>query len=128
MKKYEVLYNNNIVGYANIQICGLFAEIACRCTFKTEGLYRIKLSYNDTELDLGICVPIGDSFTVHKKIPCKCLGTGEPVFSVINTQEQQMNYVTITGDTSFPYLSKIMSCKFSTSDNKPVLVINEINV
>ena len=121
MKKYEILLNSATVGYACIKFCGLFAEISCTCNFQSEGLYRIKMSYIDAELDLGICIPDGEYFTVHKKIPCKCLGNGEPVFCAINTRENQLHYVPITSEAKFPYLAKITSCYFGVRDQQPVL-------
>ena len=112
MNHYDICLNNDVVGYATIERTGLYATFDCKCTFPTEDVYRILVKYEDGRLDLGVCVPEGLSFVVRKQIPVKLLGAGEPKFSVIDTHKSDGNFVPISEDSSFLYLSQLTKCKF----------------
>ena len=83
VQTYEIKYGASPVGVAQMEMQGLYCRISCRCTLPDRELYRVHAAYPEKRVDLGICVPQGDSFGMDMMIPVKHLGTGEPVFELL---------------------------------------------
>ena len=83
VQTYEIKYDASPVGVAQTEIRGLYCRFSCRCTLPDRELYRIHAVYPEKRVDLGVCVPQGESFGMDMMIPVKHLGTGEPAFELL---------------------------------------------
>ena len=131
---YDVVYEGERVGTAQVEKQGLYCTFSCRCRLPEEGFYRIHAVYADKREDLGICVPLGAEFGMDKKISVKRLGEGEPSFELLPknwqpelvVQEPQIEevpieeepiaeteepagavFVPVTEEEPFPYLEQL---------------------
>lgn len=80
---YDITYEGVSVGSADMEKQGLYYAFSCRCRLPEEGLYRIHVTCAENREDLGICVPIGGTFGMDKKISAKRLGEGKPAFELL---------------------------------------------
>jgi len=80
---YDITYDGTPVGKAQMEKQGLYYSFSCRCCLPEEGLYRIHVRMADKREDLGICVPMGDTFGMDKKLSAKKLGEGTPAFELV---------------------------------------------
>ena len=87
---YDVLLNGSAIGYAKVDREGLYYKFQCNCKFYDHKIYRIKVSDGVTEIQLGICVPEGDRFTLHTKIPIKRLQKGGLLFTAEVQHEKKI--------------------------------------
>jgi len=79
---YDITFDGAIVGTAKMERQGLYHAFSCRCRLPDQGLYRIHVLCGEKYEDLGICVPMGDSFGMDKKLAAKKLGEGTPAFEL----------------------------------------------
>jgi len=105
VQTYEIKYDASPVGVAQMEMQGLYCRISCRCTLPDRELYRIHAVYPEKRVDLGICVPHGDSFGMDMMIPAKHLGAGEPAFELLpkdwkpeNTEKMQQTNLAVQED------------------------------
>ena len=68
MRCYDIFWDSNKVGLAQIRQQGLYSLISCRCSFDTSAIYRIIIKGQTRDIYLGVCVPVGDAFVLEKKI------------------------------------------------------------
>lgn len=73
-EKCDIMYDNNAVGTANIRKEGLYYRFDCHCDFQVPGLHRLYAQCENRTVDLGICIPRGDSFGLSTTIPVSRLG------------------------------------------------------
>ena len=123
MKQYDIHFEGNVVGNATIEIHGLFAEFHCVCRFPVEDVYRITVKYDDAQLDLGVCVPRGDCFTVKKQIPVKQLGTGIPSFIAVNSYRSGERFIPLCEDAPFLNLPQLLQCRFAVKGNVAGIIL-----
>lgn len=79
---YDITYEGVPVGSAQMKRQGLYYSFSCRCRLPDAGLYRVHVIAGDRREDLGICVPMGDSFGMDKMIPAKYLGVEAVAFEL----------------------------------------------
>ena len=79
---YDITYDGAHVGNAKMKKQGLYYSISCRCRLPDAGLYRIHAIAGGRREDLGICVPMGESFGMDKRIPVKYLGDEAVTFEL----------------------------------------------
>ena len=68
---------------------GLYTEISCSCTGLRDGFYRLYAEFQDKTVPLCLLVRNGTKYIAHRKLPTKCLGSGEPVFHVVHEAEEK---------------------------------------
>ena len=81
---YEVIYQNESVGTAQLERKGLYCCFSCRCRLPDKGMYRIHVICGETREDLGICIPMDGMFGTEKRIPSKRLGEETPAFELVD--------------------------------------------
>lgn len=79
---YDITYDGAIVGTAKMEKQGLYHVFSCRCRLPDDGLYRIHVFCGEKYEDLGICIPMGDTFGMDKKLAAKKLGEGPVSFAL----------------------------------------------
>ena len=79
---YDIMYDGAIVGSAKMEKQGLYHAFSCRCRLPEDGLYRIHVICGEKFEDLGICIPMGDTVGMDKKLAAKKLGEGPVSFEL----------------------------------------------
>lgn len=124
LNKYNILLKKEIVGYADVRICGLFTEFNCICKLNTNELHRVYISYDDKIVPLGVLIPENGHFTLRTRIPVKRLGKGTPEFYLTGSVCDKKEYIPIDPHKPFLHLSRIKDAKFVIVDGVSGLVID----
>lgn len=66
---YDVFLDGNVAGVAHVKRKGLYYFFNCTCKLESKEIHRILLLCKKKEIDLGICVPNGEYFSLNKQIP-----------------------------------------------------------
>lgn len=149
---YDVTYEGEAVGTANIEKQGLYYFFSCRCRLPHEGLYRIHVIGGVHREDLGICIPLDGAFGMDKRIPAKRLGEGIPTFELVPKdwrpqplvtqqepepepapQEEEMEipesaeelFIPVSEEEPFEHLDKLEDAFLEERDDQMGIVIQE---
>lgn len=118
---YDIIFDNMTVGRAEVKIEGLYYKFVCICTPPNKEVYRIKTSDGETELDLGICVPTGQEFTVITRIPVKYLKGDNLSFRLVSGLKKGIFVAT---GKQFEHLDKIEAARLQTTNGQPEIIID----
>ena len=119
---YEVMYHNQCVGYADVEIQGLYYAFTCSCSPPKEGIYRLIVSNGNRAFDLGICVPEGGQFMVRKRMPTKRFDGVEFYFKIIS-KDDSFEYIPVESGMIFPHLDKLRAARMQNTNGQPMLII-----
>lgn len=78
--EYSIMLDSSRVGTALVTRQGLYYLLECRCKLPSPEPYRITVSWEDRNVDLGICMPDGNWSRSKTRITIKQAGEGTPVF------------------------------------------------
>ena len=106
---YIVTSNGKSVGKVQVLREGLYYRFICRCHITQDKIVRLMVSDNETEINLGILVPLEEGFGLSKRIPAKQFSGGEISFYVSAKQERG-RYIPISPEEPFAYLERIKDC------------------
>ena len=107
MDTYCIYLGNQKIGEAIVVKQGLFYSIHCLCDITGSVPLRITVK-GDREVDLGLCVPMGDRFGLNTSIAISKVGGSQLYFEgrpkhKVKTKE----VITVSPDEPFQYLSKL---------------------
>lgn len=85
---YEVTYENEPIGKAELRRQGLYELISCRCRVPDNELYRIIAVWENGWLNLGIPVPDMEGFVLKKSVPIKRLAEEKLRFVLLNASQK----------------------------------------
>ena len=105
---YEVFQDGKQVG--TVEVCreGLYYRFSCRCRPAGGEMMRLWMRCGDTELDLGLCVPIEGTFGMEKRIPAKLCGLEQPSFCLYNKDDiLRGKFVPLSPEEPFQYLHRL---------------------
>ena len=109
-----MLLGQKAVGKVQVQKCGLYYRIICRCRVTGDTVCRLCLQCGDRHLPVGVVVPEGDGFGLDTKIPAKRIGEGNLHFSLIPKQDRITGtFVPIRAEEPFAYLHKLKDAVLS---------------
>lgn len=80
---YDVLLNDRPVGSVSVKEEGLYICFDCVCSLPDAQIYKLVAQCANGTVEIGVCVPLGESFGISRKIPHKHLGDGAMRFFVI---------------------------------------------
>lgn len=120
---YEVKLEERTVGTVTVAKEGLYYRFSCRCRLSGEVMYRLWLLCGGKELDLGLCVPMGDGFGAEKKLPVKqCPGT--PRFLLRPKQtEIRGNFIPLSPEEPFRYIHRLQDAYLERRGERLGIVI-----
>ena len=72
----NVIFQQRCVGTAKIRKLGLYYEFICTCALPKEGIYRLWAKGDTDAVNLGICVPMDESYGIVTRVPIRKLGEG----------------------------------------------------
>ena len=124
MDSYQIKFREKTVGSADVIVEGLYYKICCHCQIPKSGMYRIYVVGDRCELDLGICVPVADTYTLVKRIPKKQIGNSLLSFYVREkTDTKFTNEFAVYEDRPFEHIDQLDKCRIKYENNKPYLII-----
>lgn len=123
---YPVLLGQKPVGKVQVQKCGLYYRIICRCRLTGDVITRLYVQCGDKHIPVGVVVPEGSGFGLDIKIPVKRIGEGELKFSLASKQEKTAGkFVPITPEEPFGYLDRLKDCVLTYENGQAGIYITE---
>ena len=105
---YDICLGSTVVGQATVEKQGLYYRISCRCDMAGDTMRRIHVICGGKQENLGICVPVGSSFGLEKRIPSKRLGEGIPEFFLTpRDPATQGKFVPVYPEEPFAYIARL---------------------
>ena len=120
MTEYVIHFESRQIGTAQVEICGLYFHIKCRCDLPKGSRCRITAQGAGEKVDLGLCVPCGERFGLSKRIPCKKL-QGQLTFRA-EPEKLEQAFVPVFPERECLCLSRLRNARFSLVDGQPGLV------
>ena len=118
-QEHHIYRDGKIAGKAIIKSQGLYCQIDCTCHFPPKEIHRVFLRTLDTELNLGVCLPAGDTTTTRTKIATKYIDLENLYFYIVNNKDFSKKHLICDG-CSFPAISKLrngfLSCQEGSSN------------
>ncbi len=120
-KQYEIRYQGNPCGIANISRQGLFLIIQCCCSLESTEPLKIILRSADRMIDLGWCMKQPYGYGLQKRISIKEL-PAEPIeFSL--EAECRESFDIVAENTPFPLIDRLYTGKFAIQGGIPGIVL-----
>ena len=87
-------------------------------------MHRLEVICGGVRTDLGICVPIGGSFGVEKKIPCKQFGLGKPAFILVPKERgRRGKFVPVYPEEPFAYMTKLKTAFLEVREGQAGIIV-----
>lgn len=122
---YDIMLGTQSIGKAQVEKEGLYYRISCRCRLSGEIPYKVYASCCDKTEDLGLLVPQSGAFVLTTRLPVKRLGEGQLEFRAVpRTPKLAGEFVPISADEPFSYLSRLENAYMQIRDGQIGVVIN----
>ena len=118
---FKILYNDKVVGQAEIAKEGLYYRIHCACTLPNSSIHRITVKDGENVLDLGICVPVDDKFVVNARIPVKYIKGESPEFYLVSGANKGIPVAT---GKPFSQLDKLETARLQVTNGQSEIIID----
>lgn len=118
---FDIYLNSAVVGSADVKRKGLYYYINCSCKPPSNEIHRVIMCDTSYRKDLGICVPLGNVFTLSAHIPIKYFQGDEFTFELV--RESKEEYV-ITNDMHFAHLDKLETARLYVANGQSRLIID----
>ena len=123
---YEVKLGERTMGTVTVSKEGLYYRFSCRCSLTGEVMHRLWLLCDGRELDLGLCVPMGDGFGAEKKLPVKqCSGTPRFLLRPKRTEVKD-NFIPLSPEEPFRYLHRLQDAFLERQGGQLGIVIKAL--
>lgn len=120
-KEFAVVLGGERIGTAKVVKEGLYYRIRCLCT--VSGSVPLKIIASGSEnVDMGLCVPMGDKFGLETRIPVKRIGEGELHFSARPRHRQTGEFMQVLPDEPFRYIDRLKDAYFEIRGSKAGIV------
>ena len=126
MQEYPITCENKSVGTAQVTVEGLYYRIRCYCTQEARPPRRILMRSEAASVDLGICVPDGNRFSLNTRIAVKRLGKGDFSFHLSSPGNEKEIFYVVDKNKPFPHLPSIKKARFAVQDGKAGLCVYTI--
>lgn len=118
---YDVFCAQRRVGSVHVTREGLYYKFYCTCALPNRDIHRLWVSDGENKWDLGICVPLGDRFTVTARLPVKQLRGEDWTFTLLPKNETA---VPVAAGESFDHLAELENSRLCEIDGQPMIVID----
>jgi len=116
--KYNVYWQNNIVGEVAVSKAGMFYEIHCHCESPSNGAYYLWIVWKNHSEKLGICASGQKGYGLKTKLSQKRVGECNPRFE-LREREPEQELIFIEEITNpYPLLIKLPDLRIRTTDEK----------
>ena len=106
--KYEVFWKDRAVGTVETAREGLYWRFTCRCHLPGGEMLRLWMACGEKEIDLGLCVPMGEGFGTDKRIPASRCDPEKPRFS-LRCKDDPLSgkFIPLSPEEPFRYLHRL---------------------
>lgn len=120
LQEYNIFLDGNAAGKARITREGLYYLFTCTCKLLSKEIHRIILSCNGDDIDLGICVPHGDSYYLSKLIPIKKIQDGELIFRIAKKDNGRAgSFFEVKSTMPFAHICRLHEARFEVKSGVP---------
>ena len=120
---YPIYDREEAVGIAWVMKEGLYYRIQCQLRGSAPCRITAKAEH---QIELGLCIPGGDTAGLEVRIPMKKLGEGNPSFFVESQNEnRQGEWFPISPEEPFPYIAKLKTSYLVSRDGKVGIAFKE---
>lgn len=113
-------------GTVTVEKQGLYYCFSCRCTLPGKAAHRLVAVCDAGRVDLGICVPMGETFGVNKRIPCKQFPGGVPEFLLVSGAiNKEKKFVPVYPEEPFAYMARLKDAFMEIRDGQAGIVIRQ---
>lgn len=124
--KFDIQLQNAAVGFAEIAKSGLYYTIHCTCYIPDKDIYKVQLSTNNQQINLGVCIPKAGCFQLEKRIPIKQIHLENAGFQLVKSSGNGINQiVAIDPNMPFPEAERIKSGRFFSQNGNAVIKLSE---
>ncbi len=116
---FEIRMGNAVVGNAEIEQKGLYYHIKCACKPTSSAIHRIIIHTKNTRIDLGICVPAKEVFTLSTQVPVKKLQGEGFVFELVNAGA---GAYAVSDNMPFDHLDKLDAARLQHTNGRWTIV------
>lgn len=128
-ESYKVYRGQEITGEATVEKEGLYFRIRCRCELDREIMYKLLVTWDGGEENLGILAPVDGRFGLEKKVPAKRIPIEEITFHVVpRHQRLEKRFAPVYPEEPFSYLDKLKKATFATQDGQAGVQLPEENI
>jgi len=123
---YPIFAGSEEIGTAIITRDGLYYSIDCRCSLSGDILYKVLISGDGWNEDLGICVPMDGVFGIHTKISAKRL-TGKRICFLAVPRHGAFTHdvFAVTEGSPFGYISKLENAFLIKKDSRYYITFSQ---
>lgn len=115
----ELFFGDRSVGRVLVERQGLYYVFRCRCALSGEAAFRLFASCGEKQEDLGVLVPMGDSFGLDTRRPVKRLGEGELSFRLVSKHDApRTHFAPISPEEPFAYLQRLKDAYLAEKDGQ----------
>lgn len=126
MDRYDILLGQDPVGKAEVCVEGLYYRFRCQCELSGQVMYRLVVLCGGKQENLGVLIPVGDSFGLETKLAVKRLGKGKLEFRLLPKHARlDGRFVPLTPEEPFTYIDKLRSAYLARKNGKVGLIIPE---
>lgn len=123
---YDIQLGSEVIGKAIVERQGLYYHFSCRCRITGAVIYRVTVSCGGHHENLGILVPMGDSFGLKTKLAVKKLGKGLLQFRALpKHQKAEGKFVPVYPDEPFAYLTRLQNAFLEVRNGRSGVVLPE---
>lgn len=120
----DIMLDSEVVGKGAVEREGLYYRFICRCRLRGEQMYRLVAFCEDSQVDLGLCVPCQGGFGLEKRVPVKKLGSGViRIRAVPRIKEADNMFIPLDQEAPFPYLDRLNEANLQIRDGITGIVI-----
>ena len=125
---YDVMLGRQKAGRVEVTREGLYYRFSCRCRREGREMLRLWMACGKQEVDLGLCVPMGDGFGTEKRIPVRQCGTGMPEF-VLRPKDDILrgNFIPLSPEEPFGYLHRLENAFLERRGEKVGIVLRQMS-
>ena len=90
-------------------------------------MYRVAVSCGGHHENLGVLVPMGDTFGLTKKLPAKKLGEGKLQFQALpKHQKSEGKFIPVYPEEPFGYLTRLQNAFLEVKNGQVGVVIESV--
>ena len=120
---YDVMLGRQKAGRVEVTREGLYYRFSCRCRTEGREMLRLWMACGKQEVDLGLCVPMGNEFGTEKRIPVRQCGTGRPEF-ILRPKD---HFIPLSPEEPFGYLHRLESAFLERRGEKVGIVLRQMS-
>ena len=124
--KWDVYFENEVVGTCSLERKGLYYHIVCRCANVATGICRLTVQCEDQRLDLGVMIPEKGLLCINRSIPAKNFPKGQPMFYIWSEKWRDThNFIPVREGEVFFYLSQLEKVRFANRGGQVGVILTE---